>query len=192
MNDDPAGAEPTNDRLDRFKRRAVMGVVGLVVAAGSWLIGAAVLPRWWAQRLGDVVDGRLTVGSFLGVAFGVVFTVLPLVAIWSGWRFRKSWRRAAGTLALAVVLAAPNLLTLGIVIGDGNAAHAGERILDVDGPGLRGGTLVGVFLGVITTLFVAFLAKSRARNKRKLRELRTERKEERKESRETATDAADE
>lgn len=92
-----------------------------------------------------------------------------------GVRYRDSWRRAALTLVLAALAASPNLLTLGIVIGDGSAAHAGERILDVDGPGFRGGTLVGTVVGVVVALVVGFLAFSRGRNKQKLRDLRAER-----------------
>jgi MFS family permease len=188
MNEVSTPTEPATDRLGQLKRRVIIGVIGLVVLVGGWYIGAAVMPRWWAQRLGDLIDGRLTLGTFLGVVLGSVFAVLPLVALWSGWRFRRTWRRAAGTFVVALLLAAPNLLTLGIVVGDGNAAHAGERILDVDGPGLRGGTLVGAVVGVLAALAFTFLVKSRARNKRKFRELRSERKQE---LREREADAAE-
>jgi hypothetical protein len=63
-------------------------------------------------------------------------------------------------------------LTLGIVIGDGSAAHAGERILDVDGPGFRGGTLVGAIIGFVLAAMFAYVAGSRRRNKRRVRDLR--------------------
>ena len=165
------------DELDqsddgRLKRRLLLGAVGLVLAVGGWFVGAAVLPRWWARRIGDAVDGRISLGAFLGLSAGVIFTGLALLVLWLGFRFRSSWRRAAFTLALAVLVASPNLLTLGIVIGDGSAAHAGERILDVDGPGFRGGTLVGTIIGVVLGALFAATANSRRRNKRRAADLR--------------------
>ena len=66
-----------------------------------------------------LVDGRLSVGSFLGLSAGLIFTALALFVLWLGFRFRSSWRRAIVTLVVAVLVASPNLLTLGIVIGDG-------------------------------------------------------------------------
>lgn len=158
----------------RWKTRLIIGVIVLAVAVVSWMIGAAVLPRWWAQRIGDVVDGRLTLGSLLGLVIGFVFTLFALVVLAVGWRTRSGWKRALITVALAAVVAVPNLMTLGIVFGSGNAAHAGERILDVDGPGFRGGSLVGAVLGVIAAGFVGFLSASRRRNKRKVGDLKAE------------------
>ena len=46
-------------------------------------------------------------------------------------------------------------MTLSVVFGGNSAAHAGERIMDVDAPGFRGASLVGsvvaalVFVGVV-------------------------------------------
>ncbi len=59
-------------------------------------------------------------------------------------------------LALGVIFALPNLLSLTVVLGNNNAAHAGERILDVDGPGFRGASVVGAVLGV--ALFLGLVA----------------------------------
>ena len=64
-------------------------------------------------------------------------------------------------VALAVILALPNLMTLGIVLGRGNAAHAGDRILDVEAPAFRGGTLAGALLAGLLVGFVAYLLVSR-------------------------------
>lgn len=157
-----------------LKRRLILGVVALASSVIAWFVGAAVIPRWWAQRIGDIIDGRLTLGSLLGVVFGVVFTGLALAVLALGVRFRGGLQRALFTVIGAAVVAAPNLMTLGIVLGDGNAAHAGERILDVDGPGFRGGTLVGAVLGALGMAAVAFLSSSRRRNKRKAKELKAE------------------
>lgn len=155
-------------------RRVLLVVIGAAVLVISYLIGAAVMPRWWAQRVSNVIDGRLIFGNMLGFSVGLVFTLLPLFILATGWRFRKSWKRAAGTVVVALLAAAPNLLTLGIVIGSGNAAHAGERILDVDGPGFRGGSLIGAIVGALIGLALLWLIGSRRRNKRKAHDLKLE------------------
>ena len=66
-------------------------------------------------------------------------------------------------LVVAIVLALPNLMTLGIVLGRGNAAHAGDRILDVEAPAFRGGTLGGALLAGALVGLIAWLAASRRR-----------------------------
>lgn len=157
-----------------FLRRVVVAVVIVVVLVLGFFIGSAVIPRWWAQRISNVIDGRIVFGSFLGIVFGFLFTFLPLVLLRLGLRFRKGRRRALALVAAAAALAAPNLATLGIVLGSGDAAHAGERILDVDGPGFRGGSLVGAILGGLAALGLAWLVRSRRKNKERAAELRAE------------------
>ncbi len=61
------------------------------------------------------------------------------------------------------MLAIPNLMTLGIVAGNGSAAHAGERILDVEGPGFRAATLIGAILAVVAAIGIRYLIDSRRR-----------------------------
>ena len=107
------------------------------------------IPRWWAQRVGNVVDGSLTVGALYGLFIGFVFTVAPLLLLLVV--MRRGDRRDRTWLGLARLarprrcsLAAPNLMTLGIVLGISDAAHAGDRTLDVEGPGFRLWSLIGV------------------------------------------------
>jgi hypothetical protein len=173
---EPAGpaAAPWVDP-PRWGRRIVIVVVAFLGGVVAYLIGAAVIPRWWAQRVGDFVDGRISVGATLGVFVGLVFTILPLLVLWVAIRRPGGWRRWVLFLLAAVLVAAPNLMTLGIVAGDGSAAHAGERILDVDGPGFRGGTLVGVILGTAVFGVFAYLVLSRRSTRRKVSRLEDER-----------------
>ena len=63
-------------------------------------------------------------------------------------------------IALYFILAA---LTLGIVAGNGSAAHADERILDVDGPGFRASTLIGATAAVAAAIGIRYLIDSRRR-----------------------------
>ena len=155
------GSHSGPQKSERFKRRAILLGVGLVVAALAWWMGVSMVPRWWAQRVGNVVDGRLFVGSIFGIAVGFFFTMGTFTILWFGWRFRASWRRGVLFVIVAVLVSAPNLATLGIVMGNSNAAHAGERILDVDGVGFRGGSVVGLFLAVVLASIVVWLTRSR-------------------------------
>ena len=146
-----------------WSRRIVIALV-LVVAFGLIaLLGASFLPRWWAHRIGDQVQGSITTGLFVGLFYGFVFTLLPLVALWIAFRLFESWKARVASIVVVVVLATPNLLTLGIVAGRGNGAHAGDRTLDVEAPAFRGGTLVGALLAAGCVLVAWHLVSSRRR-----------------------------
>jgi hypothetical protein len=158
----------------KMKRRLVIGVILVAAAVIGWFVGSTIVPRWWARRVGDVVDGSLTYGTFLGIAVGAAFVILPMLALKAGWKLRTGWQRWLKFVVLALILASPNLATLGIVFGKKSAAHAGERILDVDGPGFRGGSLVGAILGFLLVVGVSLLVASRRRNKAKVAGLKAE------------------
>jgi hypothetical protein len=175
MTDDrTAGLGTDGSRGGELKRKAIWAGIALIGALIIWIVGAYVMPRWWAQRLGDIVDERLTVGSVTGVVIGSVFTLLPLVVLWAGVRFRRSWKRALVFVAAALILFAPVGIIGTIVWGDGSAAHAGERILDVRAPGVRGGALVGVIIGVVAFIGLVYLGVSRRLNKRRARRYKAE------------------
>ena len=147
-------------------RRLTIGLVAVVAAILGYFIAAAVIPRWWAQRVGSVVDGSLTVGALYGLFIGFVFTVAPLLLLLVVWKWRspdRTWLGWIGWLVLVVLIAAPNLMTLGIVLGISDAAHAGDRTLDVEGPGFRLWTLIGVIAGFAAVLGLAYLIRSRTR-----------------------------
>jgi hypothetical protein len=78
-------------------------------------------------------------------------------------RWRRTWKTIVAALIVGIVFALPNLMTLSIVIGRGNAAHAGDRTLDVDAPAFRGGSLVGALLACALLGLVAYLIVSRNR-----------------------------
>jgi MFS family permease len=158
---------PPAARDPNWSRRVGVGI-GLVVGLTLiGLLGAAFLPRWWAQRIGDQVGGSITTGGFLGLFYGFVFTLVPLIVLWLVFRFLKTWRRRAVGVLIAVLLAVPNLLTLGIVVGPGNGAHAGDRILDVEAPAFRGGTLAGALLAIACLGGAWYLVRSRRRARRR-------------------------
>ena len=144
----------------------------LVVLVLAVIVVSATVPRWWAHRVGDQVDGSITQGTTLGLVYGFVFTFLPIVAIVLILRWRRTWKTILAAVLIGVVLALPNLMTLSIVVGRGNAAHAGDRTLDVDAPAFRGASLVGAIVAGLVLVFIGWLMVSRDRAHSKARRAR--------------------
>ena len=149
---------------------AVVGVILVILG----LIGQQVIPRWWAQRIGDQVQGSQTSGIGIGLFYGTIFTLLPLFALRLMVLRRKHWKYRLSMLVAAVFLAIPNLFTLGIVLGNLNGSHAGERTFDVKAPNFRAWSLVGAVLAAVIFLGITYLLFSRHRGKRREAELRGE------------------
>lgn len=169
--DRPAGREEGTTRRPLLWVAAVLGVVVL------YLIGSAVIPRWWAQRVANVVDGRLTTGALYGLFIGFAFTVAPLLLFLAVLRWRspkRTWVGWAGWVVLVLLTAAPNLMTLGIVLGRSDAAEDGETILDSQANGFRLWSLIGTIVGVAAVLGVVYLVRSRRGSRRRAASLRDE------------------
>ena len=157
--------------------RRLLWAGGLFVAVViATLIVSATVPRWWAQRVGDQVDGSIVQGTGLGLVYGFVFTFLPIMALILLLRWRTTWKTVIVAVLLGLLLALPNLMTLSIVLGQGNAAHAGDRILDVEAPAFRGGSLAGAMVAAVLAGFIAYVLWSRdlarSRERRAREELR--------------------
>jgi hypothetical protein len=147
-----------------------IGFAVLVLVAGS-----AFLPRWWSHRIGHQADGSFTNGIGLGLFYGFTFTLLALAVLLLGLRWIRGWKGRLILLGVALVLALPNLITLGIVLGPGGGAHAGERTLDVDAPGFRASSLIGATVAVLVVLVLGLLLRSRRHAKEESAQLRAER-----------------
>ncbi|MFC6509312.1 hypothetical protein ACFQBY_12685 [Promicromonospora citrea] len=175
---DPAAVPPTGvPARRRIDGRDVLtrlgGVVAVIVVVWLlYLLLSAFLPRWWAQVIGNAVDGSFAAGAWWGLVTGAVFTLVPLLLLAQAFLPRRSWPVRGGFALAAALLAVPNLLTLTIVLGTSSAAHAGERVLDVDGPAFRGGTAWGAVVGALVALVVIALGVLYRRRGRQLRELR--------------------
>ncbi len=165
-----AAAEPgLADRASQWLRTGLIWLAGIVLLVIVYFILAAFLPRWWANHIGANVDGSFTRGTTTGLLFGAVGTALTLVLLGLAALALHSRRNVlAGILAvLGVAASIPNLLTLSVVAGTGNAAHAGERIFDVEAPAFRGASLIGVIVGfVIGALIGFFIYRYRSRGRR--------------------------
>lgn len=167
-----AGARWKPDWRDVGKR--LIGVVAVIVAV--WLLYlflSAFLPRWWAQVIGNAVDGSFSAGAWWGLVVGAVFTAVPVLFLAQAVLPRRSWPLRGAFVVLAALFAVPNLLTLGIVLGTSAASHAGERILDVDGPAFRGGSAWGAVLGGVVALTLVTMGVLYRRRGARLKELRS-------------------
>ena len=168
--------EPTREAQERpsLRNRLLLWGGVLLAIVVAYYIAATTLPRWWSHRIGDQVDGSLSAGIGIGLFYGFVFTFIPLLILTFAVRRRRSWKARGWIAAGALVLALPNLMTLGIVIGNSSAAHAGERTLDVDAPNFRASSLIGAIAGVIAVIGVRYLLLSRSRAKDRESKLRDE------------------
>ena len=152
--------------------RAVLALVLVALAYIAYALSAAFFPRWWAQQVGDQAGGQLSAGTLWGLFYGFVFTLVPLLVLAQMRRRFFSWTWRFIVLALAVVLAIPNWLTLAVVLGNSNAAHAGERIFDVEAPGFRAATAIGAAAGVLVALALVGASMRLSRRRREVKELK--------------------
>jgi hypothetical protein len=171
-------AEPRAPEQTRGRPAWLRGAFIALLVAGAIVLavflGAAFIPRWWAQRIADQSQGNFTAGISLGLFYGFVFTLVPLLVLRFAFGKRRDVQAWGGWVLVALLLALPNLVTLGIVLGTGDAAHAGERILDVDAPGFRNATLAGALLALAGVLGLEYLLAGRRRSRRRLSELQDE------------------
>ncbi|MFN8122687.1 MAG: permease [Thermoleophilia bacterium] len=167
----PPPPPPARARPD-WGRRLLLAAIAIVVVVLIALAASAIVPRWWAHRVGDQVNGSMFAGFGLGLLYGLIFTALPLIVLWYTFHRRRPWKVWAGGLVLALIVALPNLMTLAIVVGTGNAAHGGERTMDVEAPLFRGFSLVGALLAVAAVGFWRYQRFSHVRTRRQNARLR--------------------
>ncbi|MBA0049248.1 permease [Mycobacteroides sp. LB1] len=144
----------------RWRGRLIAVVALLLALLAVYFALSAFIPRWWAQRIAGMSGhGSFTQGIWSGLVLGLVCTGVPLLLLLSAallWQ-RRGGKFMAGVLALlSLILALPNLMTLTIVLGTSNSAHAGERVLDVEAPGFRGATVIGAIIALVIVLVVSF------------------------------------
>lgn len=140
--------------------KAIVVAVAVVALVIAYLVLSAFLPRWWSIRVANLSDQAFSKGIFWGLVFGILSTLVPLLFFTAAWRVRKKRGgkvTAIASIVLAVAAAVPNLLTLSIVLGSSNAAHAGERTLDTEAPGFRGATALGAIIAVVLFAALVFL-----------------------------------
>jgi len=172
-----ASSDSPSSEPEERGTRPVTVLVALGVALVALLAASAFLPRWWSHRIGNQADGSFTNGIGLGLFYGFAFTLLAVVLLVIGLRRIRDWKGRLILLGVALLVASPNLITLGIVLGPGGAAHAGERTLDVDAPGFRTSSLLGAIVAVLLVVAIWLLLRSRRQAKEETVRLRNERDE---------------
>ncbi|MDQ3157090.1 MAG: LapA family protein [Actinomycetota bacterium] len=163
-----------NDRpsTKRWVRQGVMLLVAIVVGFILYKAAASFLPRWWAQRVADQVNGGFTAGTLWGLFYGFAFTFVPLVLFFQIRRKFLNWKAKVVVAIIALALAAPNWLTLAVVASNSKAAHAGERIFDVDAPGFRWATLIGVAVGALMAVLLSGTSMLMSRRRKQVKDLK--------------------
>jgi len=167
----PAAVQP-----NPWKKRGLIALGAVIVLVGGFFFATQFLPRWWGHRAGDLVDGSLGWGVWWGLFFGVLSTVLPWLVARLAFHRPWTWKQRLCVIIAAVVLAAPNLMTGGIAWGGGSGAHAGERTMDVDAPGFRGATLIGVVIGLVFAIVLELVMQRRRRQRKELTRYQVEEK----------------
>jgi MFS family permease len=165
-----------------WAKRLLVAICAIVFLIGVGFLGAAFLPRWWAHRVGGQVNGSIGAGVALGLFYGFVFTAIPLAVLRYAFDKRRAWSTWGILFAIAILFAVPNLLTLGVVLGSGNASHAGERTLDVEAPAYRSAALAGAILALLAFALLHYLLVARRRSRREVERLREELKASKQES----------
>jgi hypothetical protein len=150
-------SKPSEGKARLWLRRIITVLIALVVAVLGSYAAAAFIPRWWAQRVAHQVDSKFTLGIAWGLFYGGVFTFAAVLVALQARRQLFGWPVKIGLIVLALLLEIPNFMTLGIVLGSSTAAHAGERILDVEAPAFRSASLGGVIIGALLALGVFIL-----------------------------------
>lgn len=150
--------------------------VGLLVFLGvgalfGWLIAITVGFRVWASWLGNRIDGNMLEGTLWGLCLGFFFSLIPLIIARQALRRRLSFAARLVIVVIALVVALPNIATMAIHFGSGKGAHAGQRIFDVDAPGIVVGSYVGMGIGVAVWLLLVVWGLMRWNDKRKTRKL---------------------
>ena len=169
-------ANPETPAADHpnWSRRLLIGAIVIVAIALFAFLAAVFVPRWWSHLVGRQIDGSMTVGVALGLFYGFVFTLLPLLVVRWGFHKRRRWKVWAAFAVATVIVAAPNLMTLGIVIGNGGAAHAAERTLDVESPGFRNSSLAGAIVAILALIVLKYLVFSSHRARARLARFRAQ------------------
>ncbi|HEU4547501.1 MAG TPA: hypothetical protein VFR88_14510 [Microlunatus sp.] len=168
---------PTPEQVERRAaviRFTVFVVVGALLTVLLYFLLSALIPRWWSQAVARQVGGRISAGIVIGLLYGFVFTFLPLIVLAQARHRAFSWPAKAIIVLVAAALTAPNLITLGIAVGNGAAARAGNRTLDVMAPAFRQATLWGVVLGAVAAVVVVTFSILWERRSRELRLLRAQ------------------
>lgn len=173
----PRQGHSGSDVPPSWLRTSAMVVGALLLIALLVLVAATTLPSWWASTVGRQVDGVAAAGILWGLAYGVVFTLVPLVLVMLAVRARWHWKIRLGIGIGALLVLLPNLLTLAVSLGATENTRAARTVLAVQAPNFRGATLIGVLGTAMLGAGVALLVYRMTASRRELAALRQQARE---------------
>jgi hypothetical protein len=174
---EPAAAKPVRRSKVSWQTRAVLAVLLLVLLVVAGAVMSTVLPVWWATTIGTQVGGDLGGSILVGMFYGFTFTLVPLLVAWQARYKRVGWPLKAALLVVAVLLAAPNLLTAGIALGSSNSAHQAQRILGTEATWFIPWTLYSAIAAALVFAAIALLWSTWRRRGRELKGMRAAERE---------------
>lgn len=178
----PTDESADHEQHDGWSNRTkvIIGLVGLVVFGILYILAVTVVPRSWANFITGITQNSFTTSILLGAVLGIVFSLIPILVFMAGLRMRKTWKGVVGSFVAALVVALPNIITIGIAVNgrpDGkSSADAAWRTLDQKAPWFIGSTWVGIAIGAGIGIWIAWATTSRRRAKRKAAKLEAEKR----------------
>lgn len=157
----------------KWGMRITIAIILVVVALVAYWLLSAFLPIWWANTISQQVGGNLGGGVLLGLVYGFVFTFIPLLVLWQTRHKKVSWAWKGVLAVIAVILSSPNLLTLGIMVGNTESAHNAQRIFGTDATWFPQWSLIGAIIAGALFLVVmvwSLMWSKRGRDIRKLKD----------------------
>ncbi|GAA4365839.1 hypothetical protein [Paeniglutamicibacter cryotolerans] len=159
----------------RWGLRIGLGIAGVAVAVATYVILPTFLQTWWATTIKSQANGDLGTGLLLGLFYGFVFTFVPLLLLWQARHRKISWPWKAVILGAAVLLATPNLLTLGIYASNSASALKARNMIDNDAtwfPGWSLGAAIAAAMMFIAAAIAWEVWRSRGKKLKELKQAR--------------------
>jgi hypothetical protein len=176
MSSDTSSGTQSGRQPADWQRRGLITVLVVILLVISYFVARSWLPRWWASVAANLSNREFGWGLFWGLLIGFAFTVTPLFVARLALRRGLEWRSRGWRALGALVLAGPNLMTLGVVTGSSDGAHAGHARLGRDAPAFTGSTLAGVIGGAVASVAVFVFLARHSRQRKELSKLRVEEK----------------
>jgi hypothetical protein len=169
----PAEGRAGRRRMPVWLLRTILGVVAAAVLFIAYLIASATVPLTWANAIKNQVGPQLGNSIPLGMFYGFTFSFVPVLVAWQAHRRKlNKWVRV-GILVLAVLLAIPNLLTLGVLHGTTGSARNALSIWNTGGANWFGAWSESfMVVGVVCAVADIVLGRLWLRRGRKIRQVK--------------------
>lgn len=176
--DQPTGRDHSGHRRTEgppaWLRTSALVVGGAGVLIVLFVVASAALPGWWAGTIGRQVDGVGSAGVLWGLFYGVLFTLLPLAVVFLAVRPNWHWKTRLIVGGVALLMTAPNLLTLAVAVGPSADTQAARTVMAIEAPNFRLATLIAVIVTLVVGAVAGFLIWRLVASRRELHKLRSQ------------------